>query len=248
MKGLKKTLVSMLVPMQRVFLTKCFFQLSRKSSQDGNSKGKGSGSSNTPAAAGSTSNLSSASGSGSNSNSVASTPPPPPPPNTTKPLPQPAPSNASRHFGLSNSNSSNHTLPTQAVPSSSRSGPSTTISSAPSDRRYSGESASLAPPIVVVGPDGGPSEPAHRAGLHGPERHSLGVDHATPPRATTLNRLRSGPRDTIPVVGKPPRKQRSSRFVVTEKVDIFQLPPFMGASYPTSLFYNVLISIRRNAA
>ena len=30
------------------------------------------------------------------------------------------------------------------------------------------------------------------------------------------------------MVGKPPRKQRSSRFVVTEKVDIEKLPPFAG--------------------
>lgn len=41
-----------------------------------------------------------------------------------------------------------------------------------------------------------------------------------------MNRLR-GPKDTIPIVGKPPRKQRSSRFVVTEKVEIERLPPFM---------------------
>lgn len=32
----------------------------------------------------------------------------------------------------------------------------------------------------------------------------------------------------IPV--KPPRKQRSSRFVITEKVEIEKLPPFMGPS------------------
>jgi len=44
-----------------------------------------------------------------------------------------------------------------------------------------------------------------------------------------LNRLRAGPKDTIPMVGKPPRKQRSSRFVVTEKVEIERLPPFMGS-------------------
>ena len=48
----------------------------------------------------------------------------------------------------------------------------------------------------------------------------------TPPR---LRGLRQGPKDTIPMVGKPPRKQRSSRFVVTEKVEIERLPPFMGA-------------------
>lgn len=33
----------------------------------------------------------------------------------------------------------------------------------------------------------------------------------------------------IPV--KPPRKQRSSRFVITEKVEIEKLPPFMGPSH-----------------
>ena len=32
------------------------------------------------------------------------------------------------------------------------------------------------------------------------------------------------------MVGKPPRKQRSSRFIVTEKVDIERLPPFLGQS------------------
>jgi serine/threonine-protein phosphatase 2A regulatory subunit B' len=32
------------------------------------------------------------------------------------------------------------------------------------------------------------------------------------------------------MVGKPPRKQRSSRFIVTEKVDIERLAPFLGLS------------------
>jgi Protein phosphatase 2A regulatory B subunit (B56 family) len=53
---------------------------------------------------------------------------------------------------------------------------------------------------------------------------------ATPPRSTTTlnNRLRQAPKDTIPMVGKPPRKQRSSRFHVTEKVEIERLPAFNG--------------------
>jgi hypothetical protein len=128
---------------------------------------------------------------------------------------------------LSNSNSSNHS---QILSSSNR--PGLTSSSVAPDRRHSAEHASPSPPIVVVSPDGGPSEPAHRAGHYGsPEGRSLGLDHsATPPRATNLNRLRSGPKDTIPIVGKPPRKQRSSRFVVTEKVEIERLPPFLGVS------------------
>ncbi|SPO24390.1 related to B56-delta regulatory subunit of protein phosphatase 2A [Ustilago trichophora] len=55
---------------------------------------------------------------------------------------------------------------------------------------------------------------------------------ATPPKAGTLNRLRqgpstSGPKDTIPITSKtPPRKQRSSRFHVTEKVELEKLPHF----------------------
>jgi serine/threonine-protein phosphatase 2A regulatory subunit B' len=64
-----------------------------------------------------------------------------------------------------------------------------------------------------------------------PGRQSPNAEHAgnaTPPRTSALNRLRPGPKDTIPMVGKPPRKQRSSRFVVKEKVEIERLPPFMG--------------------
>jgi serine/threonine-protein phosphatase 2A regulatory subunit B' len=51
----------------------------------------------------------------------------------------------------------------------------------------------------------------------------------TPPKAGTLRGLR-GPKDTIPIVGKSPRKQRSSRFHVTERVDLDKLPGFMGES------------------
>lgn len=48
-----------------------------------------------------------------------------------------------------------------------------------------------------------------------------------PPKAGTLTKLRqTGPRDTIPIVGKSPRKQRSSRFHVTEKVHLEKLPAF----------------------
>lgn len=53
---------------------------------------------------------------------------------------------------------------------------------------------------------------------------------ATPPKAGALNRLRQGPKDTIPIAAKtPPRKQRSSRFHVTEKVELEKLPNFNGA-------------------
>ncbi|KAK7043605.1 Hsp70 chaperone [Paramarasmius palmivorus] len=91
-------------------------------------------------------------------------------------------------------------------------------------------SQSLSPPILVVSPDQS-TEPQSRVqnNTSTPERHAQSTElspNATPPRNTTLNRLRAGPKDTIPIVGKPPRKQRSSRFVVTEKVEIERLPPF----------------------
>jgi serine/threonine-protein phosphatase 2A regulatory subunit B' len=88
---------------------------------------------------------------------------------------------------------------------------------------------------VVGSPDSQNDRGAH---VSSPDRTSLGMDlgglgggggGATPPRAGTFtSRLRTGPKDTIPIVGKPPRKQRSSRFVVTEKVEIERLPPFLG--------------------
>ncbi|OCF34730.1 protein phosphatase 2 (formerly 2A), regulatory subunit B' [Kwoniella heveanensis CBS 569] len=94
-----------------------------------------------------------------------------------------------------------------------------------------------APPLVVISgapqqapvntempPDPIPHSP-HGRGFGSPER-SLGPDgQPTPPKAGPLTRLR-GPKDTIPIVGKAPRKQRSSRFYVTEKVDIEKLPNF----------------------
>ncbi|KAG5646654.1 Serine/threonine-protein phosphatase 2A 56 kDa regulatory subunit delta isoform [Asterophora parasitica] len=178
------------------------FQLSRKSSQDSNSSKKESKS-------------------GSSSSNAA---PPVPPPNSAKPLPTPGGSGSSNHL-----NPSNHIVPSQSPsqsPSSSNrsSSPVTTGVTTP-DRRSPGDGGSPAPPIVVVSSEA-PEAPTRFNGNS--ERHSL-VDHstATPPRATTLNRLRAGPKDTIPMVGKPPRKQRSSRFVVTEKVEIERLPPFM---------------------
>lgn len=81
--------------------------------------------------------------------------------------------------------------------------------------------SSPGPPSIVVSASAEmPSDPMPLRGLG---------DGATPPRNSTLNRLRAGPKDTIPAV-KPPRKQRSSRFIVTEKVDIEKLPTFAGES------------------
>ncbi|TCD71891.1 Serine/threonine-protein phosphatase 2A 56 kDa regulatory subunit delta isoform [Steccherinum ochraceum] len=145
--------------------------------------------------------------------------PPPPPPNSAKPLPQPN----SALSSLSNlaSNNSNHSLPaTNGSLPPSRPASSTSTAPLNNDRRYSApDRASPAPPIVVVSPEAPSNDQQF-------ERHSLGLDPITPPR-NPLNRLRTGPKDTIPIVGKPPRKQRSSRFVVTEKVEIEKLPPFL---------------------
>lgn len=106
------------------------------------------------------------------------------------------------------------------------------------------DKTSPAPPLVVIsgaGPTVNSEMPAdpiphspHR--IYGsPERSLLPDGQPTPPKAGPLTRLRGGPKDTIPIVGKTPRKQRSSRFYVTEKVDIEKLPNFMGESvYPGS--------------
>lgn len=93
-----------------------------------------------------------------------------------------------------------------------------------------GEKTSPAPPLVVISgaPSGsiGPSEMPQDPMPHSPHRFGspermLGPDgQPTPPKAGPLNRLRGTPKDTIPIVGKTPRKQRSSRFYVSEKVDI----------------------------
>ncbi|KII89203.1 hypothetical protein PLICRDRAFT_40838 [Plicaturopsis crispa FD-325 SS-3] len=146
---------------------------------------------------------------------------PPPPPKT---LPQPNSAGASLS-NLSNNNSSNHSLPSNRSSSPASSGPAT-----PDRRHGTSDNPSPAPPIVVVSSDA-PAEP-RGVGFGSPERTPLGIDHSglgpgQPPRAGTLNRLRAGPKDTIGPIGKPPRKQRSSRFVVTEKVEIERLPAFM---------------------
>ncbi|CCM02361.1 uncharacterized protein FIBRA_04456 [Fibroporia radiculosa] len=201
MKGLKKTLVSTSsLDLQHVALTIPVAPQLRAKSQDSASS---KNKDPKPSAT-----------------AIANASPPPPPPNSTKPLPHPSAVASLNHIN----NPSNHSL-SSANGSSNRSSASS-VSPPNNDRRYTTpDRASPAPPIVVVSPD----VPADQS-----ERHSLIMDSAggplTPPR-TNLNRLRpTGPKDTIPIVGKPPRKQRSSRFIVTEKVEIERLPPFMEIS------------------
>lgn len=159
--------------------------------------------------------------------------PPPPPPNNAKPqLPQlPATSSSSLNISFGGGAHS-VTLGGSAAsngPYGTRSSAHAGSGQAPStpDRRFQSDRSSPAPPIVVVSPDAH-ADVNTRGGYAGPERTSLGGDV---PRAGTLNRLRQTPKDTIPIIGKPPRKQRSSRFVPSEKVEIERLPPFSGESY-----------------
>ena len=161
--------------------------------------------------------------------------PPPPPPNNAKPqLPQlPTTSSSSLNISFGSRDAGSH------VSTASSNGPYTTRSSghasagsasgqapAPPDRRFSQpDRASPAPPIVVVSPDAHSEANARGSGYLVQERTSLG----DVPRAGTINRLRSQtPKDTIPIIGKPPRKQRSSRFVPSEKAQIERLATFSG--------------------
>jgi len=124
-----------------------------------------------------------------------------------------------------------------SLSSARSSSPST--NSLSSDRRHSAESA---PPIVVV--DAAP-ELAHRSHFAPSSERQDHQGNATPPRASTLNRLRPGPKDLIPMVGKPPRKQRSSRFIVTEKIEIERLPPFMGTLFHAHVWSRSLLTTRQ---
>lgn len=127
-----------------------------------------------------------------------STTPPPPPPHSSKPTP-PLPPHGPAQSAVASLNS--------VAASGSRDS-----HRAPA-RHAQQERTAPAPPIVVVsaemGDVGSPLE-------------------ATPPRTAVANRLRTQtPKDTINVIGKPPRKQRSSRFHVTERVEIEKLPAFV---------------------
>ncbi|CAK5264240.1 unnamed protein product, partial [Mycena citricolor] len=141
------------------------------------------------------------------SKTSSSSVPPPPPPNTQKPLP----------------------VPGQISSNSSSSISQSTAPSTPDRRHVSDANGATPPPIVVVSADPSHDQSYRSSQPSTPERPGGAHDLAGPPRASLSNmsRLRANAKDTIPIVGKPPRKQRSSRFVVTEKVEIQRLPPFM---------------------
>ena len=83
---------------------------------------------------------------------------------------------------------------------------------------------------VAPGSPGGPSSPVSPIGM--PSGAGLGAAGSPGQPGSP------GPKDTIPIA-KTPRKQRSSRFHVTEKVEIHRLPSFLGSfalsSWPSRL-------------
>ncbi|RSH94624.1 Serine/threonine-protein phosphatase 2A 56 kDa regulatory subunit delta isoform [Saitozyma podzolica] len=84
------------------------------------------------------------------------------------------------------------------------------------------DKTSPAPPLVVI--SGAPqSSPVNSEMPPDPIPHSPHTRFGSPDRLGPDGT----PKDTIPIVGKTPRKQRSSRFYVTERVDIEKLPNFM---------------------
>ena len=56
---------------------------------------------------------------------------------------------------------------------------------------------------------------------------SIGSTKEVPKASSTISRLKNTPKDTIPI-SKAPRRQRSSRFHVTERVELEKLAGFKG--------------------
>lgn len=84
------------------------------------------------------------------------------------------------------------------------------------------------PPPSALSALNSPTALHHPSALHGP--------NATPPKAGPINKLRGSvagpgqgtPKDTIPI-SKTPRKQRSSRFHVADRVQLQPLPSLLDA-------------------
>ncbi|KAI9446385.1 protein phosphatase 2A regulatory B subunit [Lactarius indigo] len=108
---------------------------------------------------------------------------------------------------ISTHNGSNHSLPPQPPPQSSRSSAQPVITQ---DRRLAVDRATPAPPIVVVSPDNSDQSSRNSTGYGSPERLSIGLEpggSATPPRTSPLNRLR-GPKDTYTDRRQAPKKTK----------------------------------------
>ncbi|CAB4409748.1 unnamed protein product [Rhizophagus irregularis] len=88
--------------------------------------------------------------------------------------------------------------------------------------------SSSAPTIVVVNAGeqrGHATPPENSAPLSPASNPHKSHSKEEPPKRDPLNRLKGTPKDVIPI-SKAPRRQRSSRFHVTEKVELEKLPNF----------------------
>ncbi|CAG8728770.1 3850_t:CDS:10, partial [Funneliformis caledonium] len=91
---------------------------------------------------------------------------------------------------------------------------------------------SNAPTIVVVNAGeqrGHATPPENTAPLSPAGNPHKSHSKEEPPKRDPLNRLKGTPKDVIPI-SKAPRRQRSSRFHVTEKVELEKLPNFNEVS------------------
>ena len=67
--------------------------------------------------------------------------------------------------------------------------------------------------------------------------HKPNIDGAREvPKSGALNRLKTTPKDAIPI-SKTPRRQRSSRFHVTERVELEKLVSFKGFYFYFYYYY-----------
>ncbi|CAI2162303.1 8558_t:CDS:10 [Funneliformis geosporum] len=110
----------------------------------------------------------------------------------------------------------------------------TTNSGSKSSGKNSGASSDNpnAPTIVVVNAGeqrGHATPPENSAPLSPAGNPHKSHSKEEPPKRDPLNRLKGTPKDVIPI-SKAPRRQRSSRFHVTEKVELEKLPNFNEVS------------------
>lgn len=178
------------------------------------------------------------------SSSKASKNPAPPQNGPTPPPPPAKPSPASSTSSVQSfGNTAQNGPSTSSMGRSNAPAPQSGPQQSNNERRNPAQ-GDYTPPIVVVSPE----MPADPAPYQKPTPHIPG-EPATPPRSTTTlnNRLRQAPKDTIPMVGKPPRKQRSSRFHVTEKVEIERLPAFNGTVFHLIAAVQIFIPVSQRS-
>ena len=73
-----------------------------------------------------------------------------------------------------------------------------------------------------------PQQPLTTTTIPKQQPKEMSKDPKEVPKVNAINRLKS--KDSTPVVNKSPRRQRSSRFHVSEKVELEKLPGFKGTT------------------